>query len=40
LPIYPENQHSWVTLPADAMPFETETTKTEMLALVEKLRGS
>ena len=38
--IYTENQHSWVTLPADAMPFETETTKTEMLALVEKLRGS
>jgi hypothetical protein len=37
---YTKNQHSWVTLPAGTMPFETEPTETEVLALMEQLRGS
>ena len=37
---FTENQHSWVTLPASTMPFETEPTETEVLALMDQLRGS
>ena len=38
--IYTESQHPWVTFPAGTMPFETEPIETEMLALIDKLRGS
>jgi hypothetical protein len=38
--LYTKNQHSWVTLPAGTMPFETEPTETELLALMEQLHGS
>ena len=38
--IYTESQHPWVTFPAGTMRFETEPTETEMLALIDKLRGS
>jgi len=37
---YTVNQHSWVTFPAGTMPFETEPSETEALALKDKLGGS
>ena len=36
---YTKNQHPWVTFPAGTMPFETEPTETEVLALMDQLRA-